>query len=170
MTFLLPALLFFIFTTPQLMAALNDANAMKIPNRIPLITVAAFFFMVPFTWAGVPLFLEHLAVGGTLFAVGFAMFAFGWMGGGDSKLLAATAFWFTMSDAFTYLIYTALFGGALTLFIMLGRSYIPVRLFTTQWAQTMFRDETKIPYGLALAAGAIMTLPQSQMFKTALGL
>ena len=64
MTFLIPALLFFIFTTPQLMAALNDANAMKIPNRIPLITLAAFFLMVPFTWAGVPLFLEHLAVGG----------------------------------------------------------------------------------------------------------
>jgi len=97
------------------------------------------------------------------------MFAFGWMGGGDSKLLAATAFWFTWPDVFTYLVYTALFGGALTLFILLGRNFIPVRVFTTQWAQTMFRDQTKIPYGLALAAGAIMTLPQSQMFKAALG-
>lgn len=167
---LLPAFLFFAFATPQLMAALNDANAMKIPNRIPLIVLAAYFLMVPLTWAGLPIFLEHLTVGVVLFAVGFAMFAFGWMGGGDSKLLAATAFWFTWHDAFTYMVYTALFGGALTLFIMIGRSYIPVRVITTQWAQTMFRDQTKIPYGLALAAGAIMTLPQSQIFKTALGL
>ncbi|MEP3654134.1 MAG: prepilin peptidase [Litorimonas sp.] len=167
---LLPAFLFFVFATPQLMAALNDANAMKIPNRIPLIVIAAYFAMVPFTWSGIPMFLEHLTVGTVLFAIGFAMFAFGWMGGGDSKLLAATAFWFTWHDAFIYMIYTALFGGAITLFIMLGRKYIPVRVMTSQWAHTMFRDETKIPYGLALAAGAIMTLPQSQMFKAALGL
>lgn len=167
---LLPALLFFLFATPQLMAALNDANAMKIPNRIPLIVLAAYFFMVPFTWAGLPVFLEHLTVGLVLFSVGFAMFAFGWMGGGDSKLLAATAFWFTWPDAFAYMIYTALFGGALTLFIMLGRSYIPVKVITSQWAQTMFKDETKIPYGLALAAGAIAVLPSSQIFKAALGL
>ena len=167
---LLPAFLFFLFATPQLVAALNDANAMKIPNRIPLIVLGAYFLMVPFTWAGFPIFFEHLAVGLTLFAVGFAMFAFGWMGGGDAKLLAATAFWFTWPDAFAYMVYTALFGGALTLFIMLGRSYIPVRVMTSQWAQTMFKDETKIPYGLALAAGAIAVLPTSQIFKTALGL
>lgn len=151
------------------MAALNDANAMKIPNRIPLIVLAAYFITVPFIWAGLPIFLEHMTVGVTLFAVGFAMFAFGWMGGGDAKLLAATAFWFTWPDVFTYMIYTALFGGALTLFVVMGRAYIPVRIITTQWAQTMFRDETKIPYGLALAAGAIATLPGSQIFKATLG-
>ena len=167
---LLPALLFFLFATPQLMAALNDANAMKIPNRIPLIVLAAYFVMVPFTWVGLPVFLEHLTVGLVLFAVGFAMFAFGWMGGGDSKLLASTAFWFTWPDAIAYMIYTALFGGALTLFVMIGRSYIPVKVITSQWAQTMFKDETKIPYGLALAAGAISVLPSSQIFKAALGL
>ena len=167
---LLPAFLFFLFATPQLMAALNDANAMKIPNRIPLIVLAAYFAMVPFTWAGMPMFIEHLTVGVVLFAVGFAMFAFGWMGGGDAKLLAATSFWFTWPDAFAYMVYTSLFGGALTLFIMLGRSYIPVRVFTSQWAQTMFKDETKIPYGLALAAGAIAVLPSSQIFKATLGL
>ena len=165
---ILPAVLFFLFATPQLMAALNDANAMKIPNRIPLIVLAAYFAMVPFTWVGFPMFLEHMTVGTVVFALGFAMFAFGWMGGGDAKLLAATAFWFTWSDAFAYMIWTAIFGGALTLFILLGRSYIPARVITTQWAQTMFKDETKIPYGLALAAGAIAVLPSSQMFKAAL--
>lgn len=166
---LLPFLIFFLFAIPQLMAALNDANAMKIPNRIPLIVLSAYFLMVPFTWAGLPMFLEHLTVGGVMFAAGFAMFAFGWMGGGDAKLLAATAFWFTWPDVIMYMVYTALFGGALTLFILMGRKYIPVRVITTQWAQTMFKDETKIPYGLALAAGAIATLPSSQIFKVALG-
>ncbi len=166
---LLPAFLFFIFTIPQFMAALNDANAMKIPNRIPLLTFAGFVLMIPLTWTGFPALFEHLQVGITLFAAGFAMFALGWMGGGDAKLLAATAFWFTWPDVFTYMVYTSLFGGALTLFIMLGRQFIPVKVLTSQWAQTMFRDETKIPYGLALAAGAILTLPKSQIFMAALG-
>ena len=166
---LLPVFLFFVFATPQLMAALNDANAMKIPNRIPLIVLAAYFVMVPFTWAGVPVFFEHLSAGVAMFAVGFAMFAFGWMGGGDSKLLAATSFWFTWPDVFNYMVFTAVFGGILTLFVMVGRKYIPVKVMTSQWAHTMFRDETKIPYGLALAAGAIATLPQSQIFRAALG-
>jgi len=68
------------------------------------------------------------------------------------------------------MVYTALFGGVLTFGIIIGRKFIPVKIMTSQWAHTMFRDETKIPYGLALAAGAIATLPQSQMFRAALGL
>lgn len=169
MTIILPFLIFFIFTIPQFMAALNDANAMKIPNRIPLIALFSFFLVIPFTWAGLPVFFEHLSVGLVMFVAGFAMFAFGWMGGGDSKLLASTAIWFTWSDIFTYTVYTTLFGGVLTLILVVGRAYIPVRILTTPWAQMMLKDEKKIPYGLALAAGAICTLPSSRIFTAALG-
>lgn len=167
---ILPALVFFIFMTPQFMAALNDANAMKIPNRIPLIVLFTFFLVLPFTWAGLPTLLEHFSVALTLFALGFAMFAFGWMGGGDSKLLAATAIWFTWSDVFMYALYTSIFGGVLTMILLVGRTYIPVRILTTPWAQMMLKDEKKIPYGLALAAGAICTLPHSRVFQATLGL
>ncbi len=169
MTIILPFLVFFIFTIPQFMAALNDANAMKIPNRIPLIALFTFFLVIPFTWAGIPVFLEHLSVGLAMFVVGFAMFAFGWMGGGDSKLLAGTAIWFTWPDMLTYAVFTSLFGGLLTLILLVGRAYIPVRILTTPWAQMMLKDETKIPYGLALAAGAICTLPGSRIFQAAFG-
>ncbi|WP_427452590.1 A24 family peptidase [Litorimonas sp. WD9-15] len=151
------------------MAALNDANAMKIPNRIPLIALFSFFLIIPFTWGGVPIFLEHLTVGLAMFALGFAMFAFGWMGGGDSKLLAGTAIWFTWPDMLMYAVFTSLFGGVLTLVLLVGRTYIPVRILTTPWAQMMLKDEKKIPYGLALAAGAIFTLPHSRIFAAALG-
>ncbi len=165
---ILSALIFFIFAIPQVLAALSDANSMKIPNRIPLIVLAGFLVMVPFTWTGLPDLMEHLMVGLTMFAVGFAMFAFGWMGGGDSKLLAATAFWFTWSDVYVYIAYTGIFGGLLTVFLLLGRKYVPVRILTTHWAMTMFGDEKKIPYGLALAAGAIVTFPVSDMFRATL--
>lgn len=169
MTLLLPFLVFFIFSTPQLMAALNDANAMKIPNRIPLIAFLSFFLVLPFTWAGIPVFLEHLNVCLVVFAVGFAMFAFGWMGGGDSKLLAGTAIWFTWSDIFTYILLTTVFGAILTIILVVGRAFIPIRILTTPWAQMMLKDEKKIPYGLALAAGAICTLPTSRVFLATLG-
>jgi len=151
------------------MAALNDANAMKIPNRIPLIAFFSFFLILPFTWAGVPVLLEHLAVCAVVFAIGFAMFAFGWMGGGDSKLMAGTAIWFTWSDVLLYIVYTSLFGFALTIILVVFRAYIPIRILTTPWAQMMLRDEKKIPYGLALAAGAICALPASRVFLTTMG-
>jgi len=85
------------------------------------------------------------------------MFAFGWLGGGDAKLMAATSFWWTFGDLAMYIGYTTLAGGALALFILMGRRYIPVRVMTAPWMHTMFKDQKKMPYGLALAFGALVT-------------
>jgi len=162
--------LFFMFSMPLIIAALKDASSMTIPNWISLVLIAGFFLMIPFTWQGLPDFGTHLAVGATFLAVGFAMFAFGWLGGGDAKLMAATALWLTWPSALTFVIYTAMFGGALALFLLVGRKFIPVRLMTSQWMHTMFRDETKMPYGLAIAAAGICVLPKTTMFQAAIGI
>jgi prepilin peptidase CpaA len=163
---ILPALLFFVFAVPLVMAALKDATSMTIPNKVSLAMLGGFILMVPFTWQGFPELGEHLAVGLTFFAAGFAMFAFGWLGGGDAKLMAATAIWFTWPDAVHYIFYTTLFGAILAFGLIVGRKFIPVRVLTAPWAYAMFKDETKMPYGLALAAGALMTLPQSAIFAS----
>ena len=97
------------------------------------------------------------------------MFAFGWLGGGDAKLMAATALWWQWPDAAIYVLYTTLIGAALAIALMFGRKFIPVRILTAPWAYKMFKDEKKMPYGLALAAGALLTLPQSGLFMNAVG-
>jgi len=166
---IIPALLFFVFAAPLIMAAMKDATSMTIPNKVSLAMAAGFVLMIPFTWQGFPVLGEHLAVGAAFFAAGFAMFAFGWLGGGDAKLMAATALWFTWPDAVNYIMYTTLFGAVLAFGLLMGRKFIPVRILTAPWAYAMFKDETKMPYGLALAAGALMTLPNSAIFLAALG-
>jgi len=127
---LLSFIIFAIFTLTMLTAAIKDASTMTIPNWVSLVLLGAFVVCFPFVWQGFPNFAEHMASGLAMFAIGFAMFAFGWLGGGDAKLMAATSFWWTFSDLALYVLFTTAAGGALGLFILLGRKFIPVRVMT----------------------------------------
>jgi len=98
------------------------------------------------------------------------MFAFGWLGGGDAKLMAATALWWTWPDSLMYIFYVGVAGGILALCLMIGRKYIPVRVLTSPWAYKMFQDEKKMPYGIALAIGAMITLSNSAIYLRAIGI
>ena len=159
-----------IFAGCMLAASWSDLTSMTIPNWISLVLVAGFFVLIPFTWPGWAEFGTHILVGLMFFAIGVGMFAMGWMGGGDAKLLAATSLWWVWADLPYYLFYTAIAGGVLALFLIIGRKYLPVRLLTTDWLHRMFKDEKRMPYGLALAFGALVTLPKSQMYLIAAGL
>lgn len=161
------AIIFFaLFAVCQIMAAVNDALTMKIPNWISLALLAGFICILPFAWTDLSTLGEHVLVGLGVFAVAFGMFAMGWLGGGDAKLLAATAFWWQTVDLFPYLFVTGMAGGLLAIILMVGRKYIPVTILTSPWLYRMFKDETKMPYGIALAIGALATLPKSQIFLT----
>jgi len=165
----LASLIFFFFSIPLIIAGLNDANSMRIPNWISVVMVMGFFLLVPFTWHGAADFASHIAVGMTFFVAGLGLFSFGLLGGGDAKLMAATALWFTWSDVVPFILYVSLFGAALALFLLVARQFIPVRLMTSQWMYTMFRDQKKMPYGLAIAAGGILTITTSAIMQGALG-
>jgi len=154
----------------MLAAAYKDATTMTIPNWISIVLISGFFLAIPFVWPNWSEFGIHILVGISFFLGGFAMFAFGWLGGGDAKLMAATALWWQWPDAILYILYTTLLGAALAIFLIIGRKYIPVKVLTSPWAYKMFKDEKKMPYGLALAAGALLTLPQSTLFLRAVGL
>ena len=166
-----------VFTAAMLTAAIRDASTMPIPNWASLLVLGGFFLIIPFIWSswaavGAPLSIlgEHLLVGVTVFIAGFAMFAFGWLGGGDAKLMAATAFWWQWPDLALYLAYTTFSGGVLALLIVFGRKFIPVEALGMPWLHRLMKNETKMPYGLALAFGALVTVPQSTIFNAALGI
>lgn len=167
---ILAFLVVIIFASTMLVASYKDATTMTIPNWVSLALIAGFVVITPFLWQGLSVFGTHILVGLTFFAVGFAMFAFGWLGGGDAKLMAATAFWWQWPDAILYVFYTTLAGGVLAAILMLGRRFIPARVLTSSWTYQMFKDQKKMPYGLALSFGALATLPQSHIFMAALGL
>jgi prepilin peptidase CpaA len=107
--------------------------------------------------------LSHLAAGTAVLAVAFLCFACRWIGGGDAKLAAATALWLGFGNLFDYLIYTSILGGALTLIIVLFRTIpLPAVLVGSQWAERLHRHDGGIPYGIALAAAALIVYPQSE--------
>ena len=165
----LASVIFFFFSIPLIIAALSDATSMKIPNWVSVVMIAGFFILLPHTWQGPADFAIHIAVAMTFLIAGFTLFSFGILGGGDAKLMAAAAIWFTWLDVTPFILYTSLFGAALGIFLLIGRKFLPVRLMTSQWVYSMFRDQKKMPYGLAIAAGGVFAIPSSLISQAALG-
>ena len=157
-----------VFLFPALMAfaAASDLFTMTIPNRISLLLVAGFFVLAGFS--GMPLseIGMHVAAGLTVLVIAFACFAFGWMGGGDAKVAAAAGLWFGFPPLADYLIYASLFGGALTLLMLQFRQWpLPYSLISQEWLQRLHRKDSGIPYGIALALGALMIYPETEWMK-----
>ena len=106
--------LLIVFPALMAYAAASDLLTMRIPNWLSLALVAAFAFIVAaggLPWEALPM---HAAAAALVLAVCFALFAFGWMGGGDAKLAAATALWLGFPSLMDYLLMAALAGGVLT--------------------------------------------------------
>jgi prepilin peptidase CpaA len=158
-----------VFAAPLLIAAYTDFWSMKIPNLISLAMAVGFFVTLPLTWQSLPVFSEHLIVGATFFIAGFAMFAFGWLGGGDAKLMAGISLWLGWGDAMPFIIMTTIFGAVLAIFLIFGGRVMPVRLRTSEVGMRLFQGGKDMPYGLALAAGALYIWPTSQIGAAMIG-
>jgi prepilin peptidase CpaA len=160
-----------IFPLCMAMAAFSDMLTMTIPNRLSLILLASFLALAPFLGLGVLDFVWHLAAGTVVFAACFALFALGVMGGGDAKVLTASAVWFGLNESLvTYLIYVSLFGGLLSLLIVAMRSQHNLILtYGIPVPETMLHKK-KVPYGIAIGAAAFIAYPSSPLMQSALGL
>ena len=163
------AAILLIFPGAMAFAAAMDLFTMTIPNRISLVLVAGFFCLAPFTGMDLQTAALHVAAGVAMLVFGFGCFAMGWIGGGDAKLFAATSLWFGFSMALLlYIAFATLLGGALTYFILMMRGRpMPVLLSGENWVQRIHRADSGVPYGIALAAGALLAYPDS-IWMTAL--
>jgi prepilin peptidase CpaA len=151
-----------LFPAMMAFAASSDLLTMTISNRISLILLAGFFVLAGLT--GMPLATVgmHAAAAGTVFAITFFMFAAGWIGGGDAKLAAATALWLGFDQLLVYFVWASLFGGVLTFLIIKFRALpFPPFLAGQEWARRLHRLDAGVPYGIALAAAALLVYPES---------
>ena len=157
--------LLLVFPALVVVAALKDATSYTIPNWISLALIAAF---VPAAlasgaaWGSIGL---CLATGAGALLVGMGMFAAGWIGGGDAKLFAAASLWLGWPAALTFMMATGLAGGALTLAILGLRSgwFEPVLAGSPAWVRKLGADGGDIPYGVAIAVGALAAFPQGAL-------
>ena len=163
-----PAMLVF----PLLMAyaASSDLLTMRISNRLVLLLVGGFFVIA--LLAGFPLETigMHVAAAAIVLAMSFAFFSFGWIGGGDAKLIAATTLWFGFGQMLPYLVYASLLGGALTLSLLAVRRWpLPLLLKQVVWIDRLHDGKTGVPYGIALAAAGLLVYPGSLAFQRLMG-
>ena len=155
-----------LFPALMAFAAASDLFTMTISNRVSLALVAGFLVLAVFSGMGLHDMLSHVGAGAAVLAVAFVCFAMGWVGGGDAKVAAAAALWFGFGHLLNYLVYASLFGGALTLLLLQFRQWpLPYALAGQTWLLRLHAKESGIPYGIALAIGALMIYPETEWIK-----
>jgi len=129
-----------------LVAALTDLRRRQIDNWLN----AAIALGAPLFWLASGLTLGgigwQLAIALGSLTVFAGMFAIGWMGGGDVKLLTALALWIQPYWFAQLIVVMAIAGGALTL--ILGAWHIAARR----------RERPAIPYGVAISGAGLWAL------------
>jgi prepilin peptidase CpaA len=154
-----------VFPAVAAFAGAMDLFTMTIPNRVSLALVVGFAVLAPWAGVGVGDILLHLSAGLLVLAVGILLFTGGWIGGGDAKLAAAVAVWFGFGHLIEYIFAVAILGGAIAMAFMVARAHpLPAALSTQAWAVRLHDHRTGIPYGLALAAGALLLYPHTEWF------
>jgi len=158
-----------VFPGAMALAAATDLFTMTVPNRLALALAAFFFVLAPFAglgWADIGM---HVAIAVAALAITFALFSFGWIGGGDAKLFAATCLWLGPESILAYAVYAALFGGVLTLLLIFWRNLpLPAMLTSQGWLVRLHNAKEGVPYGIALAASGLVVYPGTP-FMAALG-
>jgi prepilin peptidase CpaA len=159
-----------LFPAVMAFAASSDLLTMTIANRVSLILISGFGLLAIMTGMSATDALLHVGAGASVLVAAFALFSFGWIGGGDAKLAAATAVWFGFNHLFDYLIYSSILGGALTLLLIQFRTFpLPHLLVGRDWIERLHRRGGGIPYGIALAAAALLVYPHTE-WMTKLGI
>lgn len=136
-------------------AAISDFRAFRISNIYPAIIIALFVVLhavAGFSSALLPNALHFLLA----LAIGMLLFGRGWIGGGDAKLYAAVALWFDWNGAVALVFLTTFSGLLLTIaFVVVRMSGISRNRHSN--AKPKSKMERRIPYGVAIALGAVLT-------------
>lgn len=161
-----------IFPILLVIAALKDVLSFTIPNWISGALLLAFplaAWSAGLSWGEAA---QHSAVGGVALLAGMGLFALNWIGGGDAKMLSASALWLGLPAIGPYLLWTALAGGALAVGLVLARkaaAQLPaVAGGGPKWVGALLSPKGDVPYGVALCVGALLAFPQSALFPAAL--
>lgn len=159
--------LLLVFPVLMAFAASSDLFTMRISNKLVLLLVAGFAVAALVSGMSLEQIGMHLAAAMLVLTVGFTCFAFGWIGGGDAKLAAATTLWLGFGLTLPYLLYAGLLGGALTLLILLLRR-LPLTPFIArfQWLERLHNPTSGVPYGIALAISGMLVYTNSTIFSS----
>jgi prepilin peptidase CpaA len=150
------------------LAAGWDIASYTIPNLLQIALIVAFGFFVFAAHLSVATVGAHLLAGFIGLVAGVTLFALGYIGGGDAKLFACVTLWLGLGNLLDYALVASLLGGALAfLFIVLRRFPLPSFISGQAWVARLYDAGRGIPYGVALAAAALVILPHTEVFHRA---
>jgi prepilin peptidase CpaA len=166
----MPTIALLIFPFAMAFAACSDLLTMRISNKLVMLLIGSFLLVALATGLPLPEFAMHLTCALVVLVVGFAFFAFGWIGGGDAKLAAATSLWLGFGLALPFLVYAALLGGLLTLLILSLRAMpLSPLIARFSWIERLHDRKSGVPYGVALAAAGLLVYSNSAIFERLAG-
>jgi len=155
-----------LFPTMMAFAASSDLLTMTISNRVSLVLIAGFFALALASGMSVGVAASHIGAGFVVLLFAFVCFARGWIGGGDAKLAASTALWLGPDQLLNYVVSASILGGLLTILVMSFRTWpLPNALAEQDWALRLHRVDAGVPYGIALAAAALLVYPDTLWMK-----
>ncbi len=134
-------------------AAYGDVKTLRIPNA--LVTAVAVLGLVRLIAIGDLSFaLYTISASLLVFIVTFLMFWLGFVGGGDAKLLTATALLIGYHDLFNFLLVMGICGALVSVAVLV----MPRSSVVTSDEQPLPKARLAVPYGAAIAGGGIVTL------------
>lgn len=143
-----------------ILAALIDIETLTIPNWLngwlAFLFVPAAILAAP-GWETIG---WHVLVGAIAFVVSVALFFLGVYGGGDAKFIPGVLLWVGPAGVAPFLVVTALAGGILTIVVIIMRALLPSG-YAPGFGVATFEDRKGVPYGVAIAAGALFAAPAS---------
>ncbi|MGB0719724.1 MAG: A24 family peptidase [Bdellovibrionales bacterium] len=151
-------------------AAVSDVRGMTIPNLYSVLVFAVFIVC----FAGLSVFgyadmfgvaLSHGLSFVCVFVAGFALYMLRVWGAGDQKLISGFAVWFAFSDVPMFVFYVIVFGGALGVVSLVIRRFgLFPRAVAGGWIAKLHAGEGKVPYGVAIALGALFAFIKAGYF------
>ncbi len=144
-----------LFVLPCVMAAAWDVKILAIPNFVVLwlgLGFAVHGVAFGASWYELG---AHVLVGAIVLALGLIPYAFGQIGGGDIKLVAAGALWFGWPEVLIFALATAVAGGLLAAAVYGIRQFDGAKRRLAGFLPWIAAEQPHIPYGLAIAVGAL---------------
>lgn len=147
-----------------LRAGIGDLATMRIPNPLVVALLLGYGILAPLAGVAPGDMALSLVAGLVVFCLGLGAFACGWMGGGDVKLMAASALWLGLPHLPAFLMFTAVFGAVLTLALLIYRAgTLPYAVAgRVSRVRSLWISETRVPYGVAIAAAALWVFASTQ--------
>ena len=137
-----------------LAAAVCDVRSYRIPNAISVAILGLYVvrLVVSDLWAEA---LDGFLVMGAVLSIGFVLFALRWLGGGDVKLMSVVALWSGGEEIFRIFYTIALTGGVMALALLVYLTCVALSAKVKNAKSRGRIRNQKLPYGVAIAAGAL---------------